>query len=182
MKMLTLSSLIVFVILSFTATLFSQETDAEIERGLYNHSLTANLVNAADVAKILYQATKQKKMNRLFFSDQLNLMGNSIDEAKQDVEVIQSTLTDAEKKLVNKNMESLQKRINTAIENNDLLSDEFAAANPTKAMMREYISNIFYSLRDAELVDHIAIKDALNIAELKEPLKVEPKEAKEKNK
>jgi hypothetical protein len=178
MKILTYISLIAFIAMSFTATLFSQETDAEIERGLYNHSLTANLVNGADIAKILYHATSQKKMNKQFFNDQLNLMGNSLESAKKNLEIIQSSLSAAEKEQVKKNMASLQKRIDTAIQNNDLLSDEFALGTPNMAMMKEYISNIFYNLKEAELVDHIAIKNTLNIEELKEPLKVEQKEAK----
>ena len=34
-------------------------------------------------------------------------------------------------------------------------------------MMKEYISNIYYNLKEAELVDHIAMKNTLNIEELK---------------
>ena len=117
-------------------------------------------------------------MNKQFFSDQLKPMGNSLESAKKNLEIIQSSLSTTEKEQVKKNMESLQKRIDTAIQNYDVLSSEFALGKPNMAMMKEYISNIYYNLKEAELVDHIAMKNILNIEELKEPLKVEHKEAK----
>jgi len=53
-----------------------------------------------------------------------------------------------------------------------LLSSEFAPGKPNMAMVKEYISNIYYNLTEAELVDHIAMKNSLNIEELKEPLRI----------
>jgi len=159
MKKLTYILMLTFLGLSFSATSFSQETKTEIVGELYHHSLTANLNSGAYIAKILYRVTKQAKMNKQFFSDQLKLMGNSLESAKKNLEIIQSSLSTTEKEQVKKNMESLQKRIDTAIKNHDLLSGEFALGTPKIAMMKEYISNIFYNLKEAELVDHIAMKN-----------------------
>jgi hypothetical protein len=180
MKKLTYILMLAFLGLSFATTLFSQEPKTEIVGELYHHSLTANLNSGAYIAKILYRVTKQTKMNKQFFSDQLKLMGNSLESAKKDLGIIQSSLSTAEKEQVKKNMESLQKRVDTAIQNYDVLSSEFALGKPNMAMMKEYISNIFYNLKEAELVDHIAMKNTLNIEELKEPLKVEQKEVKDR--
>jgi hypothetical protein len=179
MKNLTYILMIAFLGLSFSTTLFSQETKTEIVGELYHHSLTANLNSGAYIAKILYRVTKQAKMNKQFFSDQLKLMGNSLESAKKNLEIIQSSLSTTEKEQVKKNMESLQKRVDTAIQNYDVLSSEFALGKPNMAMMKEYISNIYYNLKEAELVDHIAMKNILNIEELKEPLRVEQKKAKD---
>lgn len=177
MKKLTYIVMFALLGLSFATTLFSQEPKTEIIGDLYHHSLTANLNSGAYIAKILYHITKQTKMNKQFFSDQLKLMGNFLESAKKDLEIIQSSLSTAEKETVKKNMESLQQHIDTAIQNYDVLSGEFALSTPKIAMLKKYISTIYYNLKEAELVDHIAIKNSLNIEELKEPLKVERKEA-----
>ena len=61
-----------------------------------------------------------------------------------------------------------------------MLSGEFAPAKPNMAMMKEYISNIFYYPKEAELVDYIAMKNSLNIEKLKEPFRVEQRDMKDK--
>ena len=180
MKRLTYVVMIAFLGLSFATTLFSQEPKTEIVGELFHHSLTANLNSGAYIAKMLYRSTKQAKMNKQFFGDQLKFMGNSLESAKKNLKIVQSSLSTTEKETVKKNMESLQKRIDTAIKNYDVLSGEFALGKPNMAMMKEYISNIYYNLKEAELVDHIAMKNSLNIEKLKEPLRVEQRDMKDK--